>query len=124
MSSFLNLVGVGCACFSLFAPVNVFGQSYPSRPIRIVTAEVGGSSDFIARLMAQGMGPALGQPIIVQNRGGSAVIPIETVAKAIPDGYTVLVFTSNLWISPLLQTASYDARSMDDDALLILNSYL
>ena len=67
----------------------VSGQDYPNKPIRIVTAALGGGSDFAARLIAQGISGPLGQPVIVDNRGG--VVPGEIVAKAPPDGYTLLV---------------------------------
>ena len=84
-------------------------QNYPNKPVRIVTAGVGGGSDFAARLIAQGISPGLGQQVIVENRP-SGVIPGETVAKAVPDGYTLLVSSSVLWLEPLLQGhAPYDA---------------
>jgi tripartite-type tricarboxylate transporter receptor subunit TctC len=49
-----------------------------------------------------------GQPVVVDNRGGSAVIPIEVVAKAPPDGYTLLSFGTALWHLPLMQSVTYD----------------
>ena len=54
----------------------VHGQNYPNKPIRIVTSEIGGSSDFMARVIAQGISGPLGQPVITDNRGGG-VIPGE-----------------------------------------------
>ena len=50
-----------------------FGQTYPNAPIRIVTAPAGGGSDFIARIMAQGMAGPLGQQLIIDNRAGETV---------------------------------------------------
>src|ERR1700704_2130344 len=65
-------------------------QDFPAKPIRIVTAEAGGGNDFAARVVAQGLG-GLGQPVIVENRP-SGVIPGAIVAKAAPDGHTLLAY--------------------------------
>jgi tripartite-type tricarboxylate transporter receptor subunit TctC len=91
----------------VIAPGTVFGQSYPNRPIRVVTSEPGGNGDFNARLIAQGLTGALGQPAVVDNRGGAAISG-ETVARANPDGYTLLAYGSSLWIGALLQDMPYD----------------
>jgi tripartite-type tricarboxylate transporter receptor subunit TctC len=68
-------------------------QSYPNRPITlIITAAPGGVTDVSGRALAQELTKAWGQPIIVENKGGGAHIAgAETVAKAAPDGYTLLV---------------------------------
>ena len=87
----------------------VAAQTYPNKPVRIVTAGVGGGSDFASRLIAQGISGGLGQQVIVDNRP-SGVIPGEVVAKAAPDGYTLLVSSNVLWLEPYLhQKAHYDA---------------
>lgn len=79
-------------------------SAFPVKPIRIVTAAVGGASDFTARMLAQGLGASFGQQIIVDNRGGaSGIIAAQAVQKSPPDGYTLLLFTSPLWLLPLLQ---------------------
>ena len=65
------------------------GQEYPTKPIRVVTSGVGGGTDFTSRLLAQGLSELLGQQVIVENRA-SSVITGEFVAKAAPDGYTLL----------------------------------
>jgi tripartite-type tricarboxylate transporter receptor subunit TctC len=83
------------------------GQSYPNKPIRIVTGAAGGAADFVTRTVAQGISGALGQPTVVENKP-SGVIEGDTVAKSAPDGYTLLVTSGNLWISGFLQTAPYD----------------
>src|SRR5450756_1063663 len=75
-------------------------QNYPNKPIRIVTTEPGSSTEFVGRLIAQGLAGSLGQQVIVENRGITA---IETVAKATPDGYTLLLYTSPLWLTPFLR---------------------
>ena len=82
--------------------------SYPNKPIRMVAAEAGGGGDTVARMIVPGLGSNLGQPVIIDNRGGSATIPIEVVVKAPPDGYTILMSGGSLWLLPLLQEVSYD----------------
>src|SRR5689334_1980140 len=83
------------------------GQTYPEKPIRIVTAGVRGGNDMYSRLIAQGISGPLGQPVIVDNRGGD-VIQAEIVAQSQPDGYTILVYGNPLWLGPLLRKTSYD----------------
>jgi tripartite-type tricarboxylate transporter receptor subunit TctC len=82
------------------------GQGYPSRAVRVVTSPVGGGNDFPARLVAQGISPALGQQVVVDNR--PTVLIGEIVAKAPPDGYTLLVSGSPHWIGPLVEPTNYD----------------
>src|SRR4051812_43553604 len=82
-------------------------QSYPSKPVRIVTGGVGGSSDVSVRLIAPGLTAGLGQQVIVDNRA-SSLIPGEIVAKASPDGYTLLFAGGVFAIAPLLQASPYD----------------
>lgn len=76
-------------------------QTYPSRPVRIVTTVTGGSQDLTARMIAPKLGESLGQQMIVDNRGG--VLSMELVAKAPADGYTLLVASSSLWLSHFLR---------------------
>ena len=84
------------AIFSLLslAPLlSAYAQNYPLRPVRlIVTVPPGGAADLVARVMAQKLGDSLGQTLVVDNRaGGGGQIAAETVAKAQPDGYTLLL---------------------------------
>jgi tripartite-type tricarboxylate transporter receptor subunit TctC len=85
----------------------VSGQSYPNKPIRMVTSPIGGGGDFIARQVAQAISGPLGQPVIVENRP-SGIILGEILSKAPADGYTLLVGSNSLWWGPLLQTTPYD----------------
>ena len=81
-------------------------QEYPARTIRLVTAPAGGGNDFSARLVARSITAPLGQQVIVDNR--PTVLGTELVAKAAPDGYTMLLNASPHWIRPLIEKVSYD----------------
>lgn len=77
----------------LIASTALAQPAYPAKSIRlVVTSPPGGSQDFLARLLGQGLTPALGQQVLVDNRtGASGIIGIDFVAKAAPDGYTLLL---------------------------------
>lgn len=77
-------------------------QTFPTKPIRIVTSEVGGGLDFVSRLVAQSLTGTLGQQVIVDNRP-SGVFTGSIVSKASPDGYTLLFNGSSFWLLPFLQ---------------------
>lgn len=94
-------------------PVALAQSSYPNQPIRIVVPNSpGGTVDMIARLVAQGLTERLGRQVVVDNRpGAGTIIGSEIVAKASPDGYTLLMSVSTLAINP----ATY--KKMPYDAL-------
>ncbi len=100
---------VGLCFFAAIVTLSndVFCQSYPNKTIRIVTTGTGGGSDFAARLIAGGLSGRLGQQVVVENRS-AGILPAEIVSKATPDGYTLVLYASSLWIVPLLQNVSFD----------------
>lgn len=95
------LVTAALAVLLAFA-ANVSAQNYPVRPVRLVVpSSPGGTSDFLGRLLAPKLAEALGQQIVVENRpGASSVIGADVVAKAAPDGYTLLISPAALAINP------------------------
>ncbi|MGB7017873.1 MAG: tripartite tricarboxylate transporter substrate-binding protein, partial [Xanthobacteraceae bacterium] len=85
-----NLIAaIALAFLSFLAPA--YADTFPSRPITlIVPFPPGGSTDLAARLMADKMGAALGQPVIVENMGGAGgSIAVGRLARVTPDGYTI-----------------------------------
>jgi tripartite-type tricarboxylate transporter receptor subunit TctC len=89
-------------------------QDYPTKPITLVVPfPAGGGNDALARLVAEKMSRALGQQVVVENRGGAGgTIATRAVAKTAPDGYTILLtYTGTLAINPsLYPNAGYDPR--------------
>src|SRR4029077_4114323 len=86
----------------------IYGQDYPNKTVRIVTTEPGSTTDFLARLIAQGLTSSLGRQVIVENRAGGMVAS-ELVRRASPDGYSLLLNGSSLWLSPLMRDkVAYD----------------
>ena len=75
-------------------------QGYPVKPVRIITAATGGGSDFAARLIATPLTAALGQQVIVDNRG---VVAADIAAKVPPDGYSLLLIGPTLWLLPFMR---------------------
>ncbi|MBI4190919.1 MAG: tripartite tricarboxylate transporter substrate binding protein [Betaproteobacteria bacterium] len=98
--------------FAVWVPVGILilgadavsARNFPNRPVRIVTAEVGGTSDFMVRLIGQGLTSSWGQPVVVENRAaGGGIVAASTVAKATPDGYTLLSYGHIIWLLPFLR---------------------
>jgi tripartite-type tricarboxylate transporter receptor subunit TctC len=78
-----------------------FAQTYPNRPIRLVVGfPPGGATDINARLVGQGLSARLGQPVVIENKPGSGTnLAGDMVAKAAPDGYTIMHGPDNLFIA-------------------------
>src|SRR4249919_443893 len=111
MGGHVVCLGVGLALLtSLNGPC--FAQDYPTRPLHlIVPFAAGGGADAVARVVAQRISGPLGQQVVVENRGGAAaIVGTEFVAKAKPDGYTLLLGQSGpISINPgVYKTLPYD----------------
>jgi tripartite-type tricarboxylate transporter receptor subunit TctC len=89
----------------------VSGQAYPNRPVRMVIPwPPGQATDLVGRVLAQKLAALFGQPVVADNRAGAGgMIGTDVVAKAAPDGYTILAGSSGpVTVNPLLQKAAYD----------------
>ena len=118
------LVGV---CAVLHAGATAHAQAYPTKVIKmIVPAGPGGPTDVLARLVADRMAAALGQPVIIDNRGGGGgAIGAKAVAAADPDGYTLLFGnTATLANIPAIsKSAGYDSAKNFAGAAKVMDSY-
>jgi tripartite-type tricarboxylate transporter receptor subunit TctC len=87
-----SLIGLGLALAALAAPTSLQAQDYPNRPIKIIVPfPAGGTADLMPRVIGEWLSRKWGQPVIVENRSGAAGnIGAEAVAKADPDGYTLM----------------------------------
>lgn len=96
----LQAVGLG----ALLAPINVWPQNYPNRPIKIIIPfPPGGPTDLLGRIVAQKLAERLKQSVVVENKAGaSGMVGADIVAKAQPDGHTLLVNASLHVINPSL----------------------
>ena len=94
------------SCGIVAMPAAHAQERYPTRPIRVIVPSVaGGGTDISARLIAPRMSEYLGQPVVVENRAGAAmIIGSDLVAHAAPDGYTLLMGISTLTINPSIHT--------------------
>ena len=102
-------------------------QQYPVRPVRvIVPLTPGGAVDILARIISDHYSQTLGQRFIVDNRPGAGTsIGVETVAKAAPDGHTLLVSSSSLVTNAAIQTVRYDpVRDFQPVTKLTSNAYV
>lgn len=100
----------GCMLASLLLPGPALAQSYPAKPIRmVVPSAAGGNADIIARITAEGMARHLNQQVFVDNIAGGRNIPGSlAVAKATPDGYTIMSAASTHAVGPNLYKLPYD----------------
>ena len=89
--------GLALMCNAMAQP-----QAYPTKPVRLVVPfPPGGAVDVIGRIVTSRLSERLGQQVVIDNRGGAnAIIGTEIVAKAAPDGYTLLIVPSGHAITP------------------------
>src|SRR5262245_23713082 len=106
MSSRIALNAVMAITTALLSNAASSEQSFPNKPLRIIAGGVAGASGIAARVLADGLAIRLGQPVIVENRGGNQQL---IILNASPDGYTMVVSGSSFWLAPLLeQNITYD----------------
>ena len=110
----------------LLASASVPAQDYPSRPLRMVTPiAAGGMTDVVSRVVGARLAERLGQPVVIENRAGAGGgIGTEVVARAAPDGYTLLfAYPGPIVVNPsLLKSLSYDPER-DLEAVSLLGTY-
>ncbi|MBI5275602.1 MAG: tripartite tricarboxylate transporter substrate binding protein [Burkholderiales bacterium] len=103
-------------------------QEYPERPVRVIVPwPPGQATDIVARVMAEKMAPALGQPLVVETRPGAAgTLGTEHAAKSPPDGYTLLAASSGpISIAPQVQKVPYEPqRDFEPVCLIASNPYV
>ncbi|MDO9437264.1 tripartite tricarboxylate transporter substrate binding protein [Hydrogenophaga sp.] len=126
------LAALPCAALTaLLGAPSVWAQQaggFPNRPLRVIVPQPpGGGFDFVARALADRLGPALGQPVVVENRTGSGtVVGTDAAAKSAPDGYTLLTGSvSNMVLNMgLYKQLSYDSlKDFEPVGLAVSYSY-
>ncbi len=102
-----------CALLFCF-PGSAFSEGWPARPVRLIVSQAaGGTPDIVARLLAERVGAGLGQPVVVENRPGSAnMVGAQAAARAAPDGYTLFFATA-----AALVTNPYTFKSLPYDPI-------
>ncbi len=115
MRSIKALSGMLAAAILIAATAVMAAEGYPSRPIvLVIPLPPGGTTDIMARAVADKMSEALGQRIVIENRnaGGSGTVGTREVARAAPDGYTIILgYTSTLATGPhIFSNVGYDSR--------------
>ena len=111
----------------LFAVAPAQAQTYPSRPITlIVPFPPGGSTDAIARIMAERMKQSLGQPVIIENVGGAGgSIAVGRLARAEPDGYTIDIGQWDTHVGSIIYPLTYDLqKDFEPIGLMSINPQL
>jgi len=108
-------VRLSAAALLLALAASAAAQTYPSKPLRVIVPQPpGGGFDLVARTLSEPLAALLGQPVVVENRpGGGTVIGTDAVAKAEPDGYTILLGASaNLAFTPgLYKSLPYNPKT-------------
>ncbi len=94
------------------AYLSAAAQSYPTRPVRVIVAAATGGPDTVARVVGAQLQAQLGQPFVIENQpGANGIVGANIVAKAAPDGYTLLVYSSGFVINPFVhKSLPYDTE--------------
>src|SRR5579863_4755895 len=119
------VIALVLAAFAAIAPA--YADTFPSRPITlIVPFPPGGSTDVAARVMADKMGAALGQAVIVENIGGAGgSIGVGRLARATPDGYTIDIGQWDTHVGSIIYNLNYDLQTdFEPIGLISLNPQL
>lgn len=125
----MKTVLAACAAAIALQSPAAFSQAYPSKPIRLmVPFPPGGSTDIVARIVAQKLSAQLGQPLVIENRGGAGgTLGTAVVAKAAPDGYTLTVGTTSTHVvaPSVYAKLDYDAvKDFQPISLVAVTPYL
>ena len=109
MQRMIRTVSLAAAALTVLAACvsNAQDAPYPNRYLRILTSEAGSTNDIVARILARHLTEKLGQTVVVENRGGPAA---DVAARAAPDGYTMLLYGSSVWVLPYFRRMSYDPQ--------------
>jgi tripartite-type tricarboxylate transporter receptor subunit TctC len=98
-------------CAGMAPATAAAAEAWPTRPIKLVVPfSAAGTADLLARLVADRLGPVLGQPVVVEHRpGAGGIVGQEQVARASPDGYTLVVSSlGSFIISPVFTPVPFD----------------
>ena len=118
MKFILRLLGLALTAMTTFS---AFGQGYPAKPVTlIIPFPPGGSTDIVGRIAAEYLGKELGQPVVVDNKGGAGgAIGAKHIADAAPDGYTLGIATvSTHVINPVARGVSLKYDPLKDFTLI------
>jgi tripartite-type tricarboxylate transporter receptor subunit TctC len=125
----MKIAGLVASVLLVLQAGSAAAQAYPSKPVRLmVPFPPGGSTDIVARIVAQKLGAQLGQPLVIENRGGAGgTLGTAVVAKAAPDGYLLVVGTTSTHVvaPSVYQKLEYDpVKDFAPISLMAVTPYL
>ena len=98
----MRIVAAVIASFTTLLAGTACGQAYPNKPIHVLTATAGTGLDVSLRIVANGAQESLGQPLVIENRPPNT-FPMDSIAKAPPDGYLLSYYANNVWLAPFIR---------------------